>query len=243
MSEAPRAPGAPRLRARAGAGRRTSSRATRRSTWVRTTAACWWRRPTPRGFRVVEAYSRIVRLGEGLSQTGSFPTRPWSARWRPEGLRREDPPPQGGAGEGRGHPGLPGRDQWSRLRAPRPRGNRPAAADHHARGRGPTVRRRLHEPVRSRADAALVVDVGGGSTELSWVDLKGGGLDSKPRQFATWKLPIKAWLSIPIGVVTLAERFPEGERVEEGWFRAMVDDGQGADRGLPARRADAADVR
>ena len=73
-------------------------------------------------------------------------------------------------------------------------------------------------------DAALVVDVGGGSTELSWVDLKGDGLDAKPRQFAAWKLPIKAWLSIPVGVVTLAERFPEGERANPDWFRAMVDD-------------------
>src|SRR5665213_358740 len=27
-------------------------------------------RPTPDGFRVVDAFSRIVRLGEGLSQTG-----------------------------------------------------------------------------------------------------------------------------------------------------------------------------
>src|ERR1700742_3888949 len=26
--------------------------------------------PTARGFRIVDAYSRIVRLGEGLSQTG-----------------------------------------------------------------------------------------------------------------------------------------------------------------------------
>ena len=28
--------------------------------------------PTPGGFRVVEAYSRIVRLGEGLSQSGAL---------------------------------------------------------------------------------------------------------------------------------------------------------------------------
>ena len=27
-------------------------------------------RPAPEGFRIVEAYSNIVRLGEGLSQTG-----------------------------------------------------------------------------------------------------------------------------------------------------------------------------
>src|SRR5688572_31911167 len=28
--------------------------------------------PTPRGFRIVEAYSRIVRLGEGLNASGSL---------------------------------------------------------------------------------------------------------------------------------------------------------------------------
>lgn len=74
-----------------------------------------------------------------------------------------------------------------------------------------------------QAQAALVVDVGGGSTELSWVDLTAGGLDTELGKFSAAQLPIKAWLSIPIGVVTLAERFPEGERATEGWFRAMVD--------------------
>ena len=64
-------------------------------------------------------------------------------------------------------------------------------------------------------DAALVVDVGGGSTELSWVDLKGAPPTGMP--------PLRAWLSIPIGVVTLAERFPEGETATEAWFRAMVE--------------------
>ena len=74
-----------------------------------------------------------------------------------------------------------------------------------------------------QAQAALVVDVGGGSTELSWVDLTSGGLDTELGKFSAAQLPIKAWLSIPIGVVTLAERFPEGERATEGWYRAMVD--------------------
>jgi exopolyphosphatase/guanosine-5'-triphosphate,3'-diphosphate pyrophosphatase len=67
---------------------------------------------------------------------------------------------------------------------------------------------------RSR-DAALVVDVGGGSTELSWVDLRGAPPTGVP--------PIKAWLSVPIGVVTLAERYPEGDGDTEAWFRKMVD--------------------
>ena len=36
-------------------------------------------------------------------------------------------------------------------------------------------------------------------------------------------MPIRAWLSIPVGVVTLAERFPEATPQADGWFRAMVD--------------------
>ena len=73
------------------------------------------------------------------------------------------------------------------------------------------------------ADAALVVDVGGGSTELSWVDLNGEGLETELEKFTPSRLPIRAWLSIPIGVVTLAERFPEGARATDGWYRAMVE--------------------
>ncbi len=73
------------------------------------------------------------------------------------------------------------------------------------------------------AEAALVVDVGGGSTELSWVDLNGEGLETELAKFTPSRLPIRAWLSIPIGVVTLAERFPEGARATDGWYRAMVE--------------------
>ena len=72
-------------------------------------------------------------------------------------------------------------------------------------------------------DAALVLDVGGGSTEISWVDLKGQGLSDGPRRFNAARLPIKAWISVPMGVVTLAERFPEAEGQGEVVFRAMVD--------------------
>ena len=35
--------------------------------------------------------------------------------------------------------------------------------------------------------------------------------------------PVRAWLSVPIGVVTLVERFPEGEVATESWYRQMVD--------------------
>lgn len=92
------------------------------------------------------------------------------------------------------------------------------------------------------AQAALVVDVGGGSTELSWVDLTAGGLETELATFAAGRLPIKAWLSIPIGVVTLAERFPEA-----GGHRGLVP-GHGRDREgrnprVPPRRSTPADLR
>ena len=55
------------------------------------------------------------------------------------------------------------------------------------------------------AAAALVVDVGGGSTELSWVDLRDGALKRQGDRIRPDRLPIRAWLSVPVGVVTLAE--------------------------------------
>ncbi|MEO1322940.1 MAG: Ppx/GppA phosphatase family protein [Pseudomonadota bacterium] len=69
-----------------------------------------------------------------------------------------------------------------------------------------------HNLIEPDMDRVLVVDIGGGSTELSFVDAgpahKGGlkGLLSKP--------PILAWRSLPVGVVTLTEAFahlPEAE--------------------------------
>ena len=42
----------------------------RRSTSAPTTAGCWWRSRRGDGFHVVDSFSRIVRLGEGLAATG-----------------------------------------------------------------------------------------------------------------------------------------------------------------------------
>ncbi len=62
-----------------------------------------------------------------------------------------------------------------------------------------------HNLIEPDTDRVLVVDIGGGSTELSFVDAvpahEGGlkGLLTKP--------PILAWRSLPVGVVTLTEAF------------------------------------
>ncbi|MFZ5670042.1 MAG: Ppx/GppA phosphatase family protein [Pseudomonadota bacterium] len=180
--------------------------------------------PTPGGFRVVEAYSRIVRLGEGLSKTG---------RMSDEAMDRAIAALAVCAEKIR-------RRRCVRIKAIATQACRQAGngAEFIARVQGETgLRLQIITPKEEarlsvagcvnlldrEAEAALVVDVGGGSTELSWVDLKGRGLDARPRQFAPWKLPIRAWLSVPIGVVTLAERYPETENGVEAWFREMVE--------------------
>ena len=62
------------------------------------------------------------------------------------------------------------------------------------------------------AQAALVIDVGGGSTEMSWLRKSGERYDTV------------AWMSAPLGVVTLAERHPEPPNSGEAWYEAMVAD-------------------
>jgi exopolyphosphatase/guanosine-5'-triphosphate,3'-diphosphate pyrophosphatase len=180
--------------------------------------------PTPGGFRVVEAYSRIVRLGEGLSQTGELSEaakdRAMAAlRVCAEKIRRRRcirvkaiaTQACRGASNGLAFVEDVVRETGLRLQVITPK----EEAQLSVAGCVSLLDR--------AAAAALVVDVGGGSTELSWVDLQGQGLDARPRQFAPWKLPIKAWLSVPIGVVTLAERFPEPQTGGADWFRAMVE--------------------
>jgi exopolyphosphatase/guanosine-5'-triphosphate,3'-diphosphate pyrophosphatase len=76
--------------------------------------------------------------------------------------------------------------------------------------------------IDTNAAAVLVLDVGGGSTELSWLDLT----VLRPRDVSFsrsgyGRMPIAACLSIPIGVVTLAERFSQG--CDHASFRVMVD--------------------
>jgi exopolyphosphatase/guanosine-5'-triphosphate,3'-diphosphate pyrophosphatase len=182
-------------------------------------------RPSEDGFRIVEAYSNIVRLGEGLSQTG---------RLAEHAMDRALTALQACAEK-------IARRRCVRVKAVATQACRAAenGAAFIARVKAETgldleiisPRDEAHLAVAGclnlldrDAQAALVVDVGGGSTELSWVDLRGEGLDDvDPRNFAPHKLPVRAWISIPVGVVTLAERFPEDDADRQGWYRAMVE--------------------
>lgn len=180
--------------------------------------------PSGRGFRVVEAYSRIVRLGEGLSQTGRLSEvamdRALAAlRVSAEKVRRRRvvklkaiaTQACRSAQNGEAFIARVAEETGLKLQIITPREEAQLS-----------VAGCLNLLDRT-ADAALVVDVGGGSTELSWVDLSGPGLSGDLKGFEANRLPIKAWCSIPIGVVTLAEQFPEGHAATESWFRSMVE--------------------
>jgi len=64
----------------------------------------------------------------------------------------------------------------------------------------------------AEAAYALVFDIGGGSTEVMWLEQRAGGE----------RAPIDA-ISLPLGVVTLAERFG-GRDVTPAIYRAMVEE-------------------
>lgn len=168
-------------------------------------------RPVGKGFRVVDAFSRIVRLGEGLNASGVLSdaamerTLPALAVCRTKIDRR-------GAGVVRA----------VATEACRRAGNGAAFLDRVERETG------LHlEIITSEEEArlailgcsalfdtryehALVFDIGGGSTELIWLKLEPGRPPASLGQ-----------ISIPNGVTTLWERYG-GDPVAPGIFAAMV---------------------
>ena len=65
------------------------------------------------------------------------------------------------------------------------------------------------------AEAIVLFDIGGGSTEIVWL-AKGGMDDAALRQ------RVRHWTSLPLGVVTMAEKFG-GHEIDAPTFEAMVD--------------------
>ncbi len=162
------------------------------------------------GFQVVDAFSRIVRLGEGLAHTGRLSE---AAQVRTlEALRIC-------ANKLR---------FWnvSRMRliatqACRRAENGPAFLDRVRRELGleleiidAETEARLAAMgacplMEEQARHVLVFDIGGGSTELLWVEHEGGG-----------HRKVRDWISLPEGVVTLSERHG-GVDVSERAYAAM----------------------
>jgi exopolyphosphatase/guanosine-5'-triphosphate,3'-diphosphate pyrophosphatase len=153
-------------------------------------------------FRVVDGYSEIVRLGEGLAATGRLSdaamTRTLGAlkvcaekigAWPIEAGRYIATQACRGSENGRAFLDRVTSETGLEFHVISPREEAELAVLGCAG---------LIDP---RAEAALIVDIGGGSTEISWV--KGG------RERGA----IMSWASLPYGVVTLADQW--GERMEE----------------------------
>lgn len=172
-------------------------------------------RPARDGFRVVDSFSRIVRLGENLSRTGRLDDAAMDRAYDALAL----------CGERVAQKGV----SSSKLiavatQACRQADNGEAFIERVRTGTG--LKLRIIDPVEEArlavegclnlfdesAEAVLVVDVGGGSTELSWMKRRG-------RDFV-----LEGWMSAPVGVVTLAERHPEPEHGLDQWYETMVSD-------------------
>ncbi|HET8997608.1 MAG TPA: Ppx/GppA phosphatase family protein, partial [Acetobacteraceae bacterium] len=168
--------------------------------------------PAGDGFRVLDSFSRIVRLGEGLHHTGCL----------------SDTAMDRALGALHACAARLARRPVRRLRAIATEACRRAAngAEFLARVRAETGLDIGVISAREEAELALesctpllagggrralLFDIGGGSTELAWVRLSEG------------RPVLIGYDSLPIGVVTLAERWGNAGFQAAG-FEAMVDD-------------------
>jgi exopolyphosphatase/guanosine-5'-triphosphate,3'-diphosphate pyrophosphatase len=162
-------------------------------------------RPTAGGFTVVDAFSRIVRLGEGLASSGRLTKDAMDRAVEALGVCS---------------------DKLRRRRVGLARSVATEACRRAANGRdfiervhvetgialeiiAPQEEARLavlgcHKLLEPGDGPAIIFDIGGGSTELVLVEP--GGPDGNPR--------IRAWWSAPWGVVSLTES--EGRAAIEG---------------------------
>jgi exopolyphosphatase/guanosine-5'-triphosphate,3'-diphosphate pyrophosphatase len=174
------------------------------------------------GFQVVDAYSRIVRLGEGLTVTGKLSDSAMERAIEALGvcasrLQKRGVTHMRAVATEACRAASNGGQFLERAREATGLDIELISAEEEARLAVQGSLDLLDESM----DAALVVDIGGGSTELCWVDLaewrERGGYKSGGRP------PLRGWSSMPLGVVTLSERFPEpeGDAQRAEWYAQM----------------------
>jgi exopolyphosphatase/guanosine-5'-triphosphate,3'-diphosphate pyrophosphatase len=193
-------------------------------------------------FRIVEAFSRIVRLGEGLTHSGLLSDVAIERALKALKICAEKIEKRGVtrvravatqacriAGNGKAFLDRVERETGLKLTIISPQEEAHLAV----MGCASLLEPHAHVPAPR---AALVIDVGGGSTELSWVDIDAPGAAPKFNGLSAQKsAQINAlravrrpprpryWISMPVGVVTLAERYPEpADGAFQDWFETMV---------------------
>ncbi|MGE0055371.1 MAG: Ppx/GppA phosphatase family protein [Hyphomicrobium sp.] len=180
-------------------------------------------RPSRRGFRVVDAFSRIIRLGEGVANSGKLS--------EPAMSRTLDALKICAAKLDRHRVT---RARFVATEACRIAQNGMEFIDRVRNLCGleievlnPELEARLavsgcSSLIDCSVDYVLVFDIGGGSSEIIWLDLTREGARRRgPGGRIAADSSIAAWTSLPVGVVTLAERF-DGRNVTFDDFEAMV---------------------
>jgi len=168
--------------------------------------------PNPHtGFRVIDAFSRIVRLGEGLSSCGCLSddaeTRAISAlkictdKMIRRGVERSRLIATEACRSAKN-----GEEFISRVR--RETGLNIEIIDRKTEAQLAVAG--CAALLCPESQRALVFDIGGGSSEIMWLAHKGCDYE------------ILSWTSVPIGVVTLAEKFG-GVQVTPAEFARMID--------------------
>jgi exopolyphosphatase / guanosine-5'-triphosphate,3'-diphosphate pyrophosphatase len=176
-------------------------------------------RPGPGGFRIVDSFSRIVRLGEGLGLGNRLA----------DGAMRRTLDALATCADR-----LNDRDVRRRrliaTEACRAAENGPEFLADVSRITGldlEIIDRRTEAELAAAgcavlmarsAESAILFDIGGGSTEVVWLAAGGEAIPIRAR--------IRAWTSLPVGVVTLAERHG-GHDVTPELYRRMVDEVRG----------------
>ena len=173
-------------------------------------------RPIREGFRVIDAFSRIIRLGEGITSSGRLSEaailravdalRVCRAKMRNRGVTRS----RLIATEACRSAGN-GLEFLERIR--NEVGIELEIVDRESEARlAATGCTPLVDPA---AEGVILFDIGGGSSELVRLDRCGAMRHGPPHP------EIRAWISMPIGVVTLAERHG-GVTVSREQFEAMI---------------------
>lgn len=180
--------------------------------------------PTRRGFRVVDAFSRIIRLGEGLSKSGRLSDL---AMDRTIEALRVCASKLNRVGHCRSRlvateacrVAENGRDFLKRVDRELGLAFEILTPEQEAR----LAVSGCVSLIDESADYVLVFDIGGGSSEIIWLDITRSRQAPARRGGETINVEdcLVAWTSLPIGVVTLAEKFG-GKTVTPEAFEAMV---------------------
>lgn len=172
------------------------------------------------GYRVVDAFSRIIRLGEGISGCGQIgaPAMDRAMEALEVCARKLE------------HARVD-RFRLIATEACRTAVNGPEFVERVAREIGLDLEIVSRETearlavagcstlIDRGAEGVVLFDIGGGSSEIVWVDLSGR---HRLTGVAITRC-IRAWTSLPVGVVSLAERHG-GVEVDAAKFEAMIDD-------------------